>query len=60
MHPTRALTTGALTSPLLKNLHWAALAWIACFELVWALTWGVAWAVAWGFEQLAAIIRPLA
>lgn len=56
MHPTRVLTSGTLTSPLLKNLHWAALAWIACFEVAW----GVAWAVAWGFEQLAAIIRPLA
>ncbi len=56
MHPTRDLPASALTSLLLKNLHWAALAWIACFEVAW----GVAWAFAWGFEQLAAIIRPLA
>ncbi len=22
---------------MLRNLHWAALAWIACFELVWVV-----------------------
>lgn len=37
MHPTRDLPASAIASPLLKNLHWAALAWAACFEVAWGV-----------------------
>lgn len=38
MRPNSNAALITLTAaPLLKNLHWAALAWIACFELAWGL-----------------------